>query len=707
MFRSSARLAALCASLLASVPLSAQSTNPFEAGVRFVNTTTQRRSEWGLATVPFPQGVFMPGDTFGVLGHDAELRPFGLRWSDGSIRFAQLSVRLNLAGGEERVVVVREGVAPYQGPFVPSAWVLSRLPGFSAHFEVERTDGSIATAPLGNFELTRATNSRIGVRAKGRIPATDFAYECWIEWFDQQDNARFELRVTHSRAGSPNWESAVQAIRFIPQNVSALVRGATRLNTTGGSGNSSGPNPITLVQNTSFADGQAQEWWGDLVFHDSSVSVSDEGLRVETFGAIAQEPLFGCALNWRESNAFGPFGFLAEAPPWMTDNGRQEAFNLRADFLSYYESPAEPWADRPKALLPYSAATGNQHDFGVGKFLDVFVSGYPMGIEEARFVGGEEAQRPVHHLEADGALVRHGNHPNWIARHGRTHWSNSVSPDRLGKPHPDYAPTSITHGWTGKDGEHWSSIALSSAYLLTASESLLRELDHEAELYQASHTLPSERPGFVTNNLKNGRSVGRTLLTMSWNYLLTGNEQLRNHMMSRISEVILPAHEGLQIGGVVKPLKLKGPDPRLIASGDSWSPWEESQAVLGLEAAHRLTGSVEARVAAFVVAKNLVDHGWRIDFDNTAIGFAVRFLPGGAPLPPSFLGSPEQVRWGGNGFKEWALPATRFARDYGLLYGDPELAVRAQQLLDHINGQRRPPRSSLGWDTFGDWDSAR
>ena len=87
----------------------AQTPSGWTTEVRFSNPTPHRRIEWGLATVPFPKGYWMPGQSFGAVGYPSTLTPFGARWGDGSYRYGQLAVLLDLSPEEERLVTIREG----------------------------------------------------------------------------------------------------------------------------------------------------------------------------------------------------------------------------------------------------------------------------------------------------------------------------------------------------------------------------------------------------------------------------------------------------------------------------------------------------------------------------------------------------------------------------------------------------------------------
>ena len=95
---------------------------PAQSGqVRFVNHSPYARTEWGTATVPFAQGTYQVGDEWSVAGVPSEVVPFGARWPDGSIRYAQVAVPLSLNPGEERLVTVeRRPAMPHA--FQSSTW---------------------------------------------------------------------------------------------------------------------------------------------------------------------------------------------------------------------------------------------------------------------------------------------------------------------------------------------------------------------------------------------------------------------------------------------------------------------------------------------------------------------------------------------------------------------------------------------------------
>jgi hypothetical protein len=678
----------------------------FTAPVRVANNMPLRRREWALATVPFPQGVWTAGKTFGVRNVRSELVPFGARWADGSVRFAQLAVLADLAPLSQGTYVVEE-VVPPTPTFRYSPWTQARINSFSLEIQVGRPDGTVARANITPFAVLEDTPVRKTTQYRGRLPNTQLVYDVWITHFADSDLAHFEFRLTSSMVGGPEWIDAIDWLVIVPTGATPFIRGRDRLGVVQPGYEPTGANPVLLLGPTSMFDGQAYEWWGNLMFLDPNIPLADAQIRRETVVAAWVEPLFGVAQNWKASNAFGPFGYLPDPPYWLTDRGVAAVLDDWASFQSWQSTSGQSWEDRPMGLLPYAAATGNQHDFGIHKLEDVFISGVPHGVEEARFMAGEEAHRPVHFREADGSPLQSANHPNFITRGGRVHWSTSVSPDRLGKPQPEVSPSGRTHGWTGKDLEHWSSLTLSSAYLLTRSWSLREELETEAEMYLSSQTVPSIHGNLPTNNIDNGRAVGRSFLSMSWNWVCTGRNDLIERMRRRVDECVVPQHYGLANGGTVRPLTVKAPDSRTIGTGQNWSPWEEALAVAGLAAFVEISGHTNAENIAWEIGRNLIHHGWKVDFDDTLIGYAIRYLPGGAPLPPGAATSTEYARWPSSpeAFNIWALPATRLTLTWALQRNDTATASRAALIEAATEALRRPARSGPpDWDAFASWD---
>jgi hypothetical protein len=673
------------------------------AQVRLINHSPYWRTEWARATVPFAEGVWTDGQRFGAHGYASVLEPFGARWPDGSARYGELFVRVTLAPFEERLLAVTEN-GGWRPPFALSAWVQRALAGFRWQLLVGVPGLGVRAGDLRLTEVVGAHEARVTLLFRARIPDTDLVYDFWLSLLNDQDHAPFELRLTCSNVASARWSNDVEWVALgvygaYPHVHGAGLRGAVPLVQP----TVDGFNLLQLMGHATMWDGQAQEWYGDLLFAKPDGTESDREQRLSTLAAAFDHRLHGCATNWRESRAFGPFGAIPPDPPWVTDGGRRAAEIERNISREWARRPLPPWSDLPLGLRPLAGTTGDQADFGAAKLVDIVAGGWPHRIEECRLNASEEAYRPVHHREPDGTPVRAAAHPWWVALNGRAHFNRTVSPDRLGKPFPE--PWIDGNGWSGKDNQHWSSLHLASTYLLTGSFSLRAELDNEAELYLSSHTLPSQRRTVSSNDIDEPRAVGRTLLSMSWNHLVTGRDDVRERMRERVRQCIVPQFLGLQVGGPVRPVRIQAPDARVFPKDWFWKPWEESLAIVGLEACARATGDLRAHQLAVLSAKTLVTFGWKVTASETIIATGIRWKFDGAPLTAAEYDSRDWVLWSyGTGFSEWALASTRLALVYGQLYQDADMFGRAAVLLQRLYARRAPPRD-LGWDRFADWEA--
>ena len=685
------------------------SATQFSANVNATNRSGKTRTEWVVATVPFNQGVYFPGQTFSTLNVPGEIEPFGALWTDGSVRYGRLTAQATLGAGQKVSLAVGQGgMAPPAFTFSP--WVSAGRPNFGSSLIVG-TPGGAFTATLGTPVVLESTNARLTEFYRARIPQTDLLYELWVTTFSDQDNAKFELRVTNSNPSSPSaWQFDIDYLGWLVQGAYPLVRGSVREGLVQSTPTFSGTNAVVLMQGapgapTHLYDGQAREWFGDLLFFDESDPNPDPA-RVDSLLATLNSPLWGVADNWSSSGAFGPFGVTPPAPPWLNSQAAltAEAQNIANAFDTYIATPAaDPFEDRPRGLAQYAGQTGDQEDFGMCKLHEIFVSADSDPIFDARYNAGEEAMRPVHFYEANATPVLSANHPDWVSLSGRTHWSTSVSPDRLGKVAPE--PPLNAHAWTGKDSQHWSSLNLASAYLLTTSFSLQRELENEAELYIAGHTLPSQKPGWSTNGIDTPRAVGRTSLSMSWNYLCTGNLALLQRLSQRITQNITQQYAGQPpaVTGPVRPMSIAAPDPRVLLV-PYWRTWEEAQASMGLEAAHLVTLNPLARQWAIEGGRTVLNYGWLLNSSTTIIATGVAWKPGGVPLTAAEYQDPNLVLWSfGTGFSEWSLTATQLGMVYGTLLGDPALTAQATNIVTRLRALRQMPPGG-GWDRFAGWD---
>ena len=259
-------------------------------------------------------------------------------------------------------------------------------------------------------------------------------------------------------------------------------------------------------------------------------------------------------------------------------------------------------------------ATGDQMDFGVMNCMAAVITGEPTALDLYLQDALQDSCRPTHFCEADGSLVRSRNHPQWECWDQETHFNAGVSLDRLGK-----APftNKETHGWHGRDNQHWSSNLICCSYYLTGDPQLALLIDHECETYLAQQILPLPpfRPGWPGTGPDAARAVGRTMLAGSWMYLCTGRVDIKERIKQRIDLSIYPGWQGRQIGyPYYRPYMISKTDGRqtpIPLNSDASFPWQEGIAATGLEAAYRITGQDNARELAAEIARCMCDFGWQ------------------------------------------------------------------------------------------------
>lgn len=622
-------------------------------------------------------------------------QPFGARWDDGSLRQALCLFRTALpANGEVRLRLV-EGAGPerpartWSTPELDleiAVWV-----GAKAHRTSLQPAAVLEENALRRIDVLRARVGPSGLVAEGTL----------TRWADQE-HAGFELGLFFSDPGAADLQIGIARAEVISNGRAWLVRHSgplavqTELTEQG--------SRTVLLERTVIGDGQGVRRAGVLV----PPLRGDGGASDQTLLAAATAPPLA-ATSWRGRRAYGPFGVLPETPSWLRGPGLRAALARRhAGFAQRSRGQSQdPFAAPVLGLAKTPGQSGDQNDFGVVKVDPVAGTGIPSFLLEVEASVLQEACRPVHFFEADGAPVQAAAHPDWVVWSGRTHWNCEVSRDRLGKPCPE--PGFETHGWFGKDRQHWSSLYLCGYYLLTGAPWARLEIDNEVQLYLAGQTLD---PELTTSGPGAPRAAGRVLLTACWLYQCTGNEELLARMDARVEQVYHPCWAGRELGADrVRPYEIMAPDPRILhGEWRYWSPWQDSLAAVGFAAFHRLTGNETARELAGALASNAVRHGWRTDEGRTpVVAHAVRWQEEGVPLTSAQLAEADatMVQWADDtDFASWSIGAVEIAMRAAQRRHDAELRTRAEAILAALRGNRgRPPD---GWfDRFGQWDAVR
>ena len=202
------------------------------------------------------------------------------------------------------------------------------------------------------------------------------------------------------------------------------------------------------------------------------------------------------------------------------------------DRFEYLTSFERGWyAPRHIGCLNGPSATGNQEDFGAQLGIPLLVAEDPRWIHSARYGLQGEFFRGYILTDNSPEILKLDRHPDWVSWSGYTHWSKSVSPDRLGKESSVGARKST--GWRGHDEQHVSLNNLATLYAATGSP-MLR--------YLIEARLMTDRAMPVNDRIQSTRANGR--LFKWWANamrLLNGDSEAywiaRNRAVERVNQL--------------------------------------------------------------------------------------------------------------------------------------------------------------------------
>jgi hypothetical protein len=307
----------------------------------------------------------------------------------------------------------------------------------------------------------------------------------------------------------------------------------------------------------------------------------------------------------------------------------------------------------------------------------------------------------VHFFEADATPLQSRDHPDWVQWDGRTHWSCDASVDRLGKPCPQ--PAFDSHGWWGKDRQHWSSNYLCGYYLLTGRAWALREIENEVQLFLGGQTL---RSGLATTGPGAPRAVGRMLMAACWLYQCTGDEALLERVAARLAGPHMSQWAGRDLPpDRLRPLAIRAKDQRILqGSTEYWSPWEESIAAMGFAAFFEQTGDANARLLAEAISTNVLRHGWSLV--GPRVGYGQRFVEGGTPLTAAEIAASDPLvcTWADGGITMWSMGAVEVALHFARLRGEEADVAKAEKILGLLRQQQNAAPGDGWWGEYREWD---
>jgi hypothetical protein len=592
-------------------------------------------------------------------------------------------------------------LAAGSGPALPTGDVV--LPAARMEFVARQGETTHRAIPERVGDLEHNALRRVELR-RARLGDSGLVVELIVTAWRNQPHAAVDVAVFYSDPRTPAMQCNLDELAIETTGMALVLRHAGRLGVTQVT-TEQGSRCVLLTGNA-IGDGQGLRRTGALV----PPLRGDGGVADATWKAACVVPLLG-ATSWRDSGAFGAFGYVPEPPMWLRGRALRDHLALRHRVFVAGDQPGgDPFGLGWHGLAKFTGQTGDQSDFGVVKMSLVAASGLPSMLLEVEASMLQEACRPVHFFEADGSPVEPARHPEWVVWSGRTHWHPDVSKDRLGKPVPE--PPFEHHDWSGKDREHWSSNYLGAFALLSGSHWARAELENEARLYLAGQTLD---PRLSTSHSGAARGAGRVQLAATWNLLATGNEALRQRMNERIDQVYYREWAGREMpAGKVRAMCSCDPDPRLLMGKfPYWNPWQDALAAIGFGAAHLVTGNAHARELAEELAINVVRYGWRLTDRDCGVAMAMRWQDGEAFTAEQMtVDDPTLANWSDIGaYSVWSIGAVEIARQTALARGDKELNEKCLKIQHRMNETRRPPRNETpdfgGIDRLTEWDAVR
>ena len=353
-------------------------------------------------------------------------------------------------------------------------------------------------------------------------------------------------------------------------------------------------------------------------------------VRYETRGAIMPMPdparLQGRPMQALYTGWDGQWLALGRVPA-----ATPEIRSTRTQQLAQYLYPSAGRYDdaRPRCQPRESGTTGDQPDFGCASDLAVSTS-EPWEIHDALWQCQSYAQRPTGNREPGGAPMQAAMHPRAETHNQRPDLSYGAQ-DRLGWPGINqigWIPSPSTTAYTTSDDQHRSDGLLHAAYLLTRDPALAQVIRDHIEL---DATDIYTRTGWTPAP----RAVGRLALSRA-NQVWLGFTEQKSLLLQSIRNALastpygtLPSSAPVRTFGGRDQAKYGWTDSGTGQPVIGWQPWQEAIAMIGIQAAARVTGDVQCWEAAKNLADTIVFEAFAWDTNNRmAHAYAIRWNEG-------------------------------------------------------------------------------
>lgn len=570
------------------------------------NLSPLARTHWPVLT--------LPTDLVGDLPHESTFRGsagqlFRMVYARTAGEKTVYRVLATLGGGQKLTGTVEPIPHADQSPFRSHPWVLDDLQAAVPNYGVVLDSGEVLmsgatyAAPIA-FGESAAHRRFVIIR---RIPEHGLYFVTFADVLSNDAVIPFWSKLIWSHRSDPRPSRTFRGFVMECGEFSSLdfakrhgiqppefdpVRQVWRRHLTSG--------PVSLQDGAGLAvSGRILAYRSGMDLHASPEASPDlQNLRAAQYG-----PVLAMSHDW--NGHFLANENIARFDPSYVSL-REEEWQ---QFLTDQEEEAGWFAARELGSGRLPGATGQQEDFGATKGTYAVVEHDPRFIYRLQYSVQAELFRGWNLFEDNGNFLQARNHPLWVTWSGETHYSLSISPDRLGKLP---TPFEIGTGFKPPDDQHRSHNDL-AAYLMCTDDPLMEDqLRHIAEVDMAAY-----RVRYPMNGVDAARAQGRTLQAMA--QMLSVVDEPTGRQLRRAFDVRLVPIVGnplLFVPGPMKVLAFGEPDQRkhvYLADGVTFAPWasmwEHGLAAVGLYTAWKLSQSVLLLQALRTVCATLAEFG--------------------------------------------------------------------------------------------------
>ena len=420
-------------------------------------------------------------------------------------------------------------------------------------------------------------------------------------------------------------------------------------------------------------NGQNLAWWDSGIWKLILVREGQRWHRASRFESrgillcdgdnvrMANRPL--CALygGWD-----GKWMALGKVPALTVDANRVRKDQLRALTEPLWGSYDQ---QRPRIQQRESGTTGEQLDFGCASDLGV-VTMDPWEVYDALWQCQGYAQRPTANREPGGRPMRADLHPKAETMNQRPDLNLGVE-DRLGWPGVNqiaWMPSPATVLWTTSDDQHRADNFLHATIALTQDPALRAIVRDHIELDKLDTYVRRER-------MPSPRAVGRLALTRANQHWLgfegaegTALALARSCARNGMFASQPPAKPVKTLGGFEEAkYGWRTPEGGPVIG---WQPWQETIALIGLEALEKV--GIPTGLPLLGFANTIVENAFRIAPNGIIHAYAVRWNDG-EEFPdekwPTFVATGGDVSNGdiycSTACLYWTLAAAKYAASFG------------------------------------------